>query len=222
MSNYRYEPVLVHHGIKGQKRGVRRFQKDDGSLTPAGVKRYGDMESNVSSLKAKYKAAKKSFNRDFNEAYRNTGIHITKKGRDANTQQWYKTYDSSNAMDKAKKEYKDAKKELKQAKKERLAGAKEAVRQNTSTAEKLIYGQGTMRKAAKLVAKNNMTVKEAMSSAKKQAWRNTALIVLASGVGSIAMSKLANSKMANAASKHQAANKILNDSLNYIKNLPRT
>ena len=33
---------LYHHGIKGQKRGVRRFQNKDGSLTPAGEKRYGD------------------------------------------------------------------------------------------------------------------------------------------------------------------------------------
>lgn len=31
---------LRHHGIKGQKWGVRRFQKEDGSLTPAGRKRY--------------------------------------------------------------------------------------------------------------------------------------------------------------------------------------
>ncbi len=33
---------LHHHGIKGQKWGVRRFQNKDGSLTPAGEKRYGD------------------------------------------------------------------------------------------------------------------------------------------------------------------------------------
>ena len=37
MSNY-----IKHHGIKGQKWGVRRFQNKDGSLTAAGLKRYKD------------------------------------------------------------------------------------------------------------------------------------------------------------------------------------
>lgn len=31
---------LQHHGIKGQKWGVRRFQNKDGSLTPRGKQRY--------------------------------------------------------------------------------------------------------------------------------------------------------------------------------------
>lgn len=39
------EDYLMHHGIKGQKWGVRRFQNPDGSLTPAGVKRYGTVEN---------------------------------------------------------------------------------------------------------------------------------------------------------------------------------
>lgn len=36
------DEFLEHHGIKGQKWGIRRFQNQDGSLTPAGRKRYGD------------------------------------------------------------------------------------------------------------------------------------------------------------------------------------
>lgn len=36
-----YTNELYHHGIKGQKWGVRRFQYADGTYTPAGQKRYG-------------------------------------------------------------------------------------------------------------------------------------------------------------------------------------
>ena len=36
---------LVHSGIKGQKWGVRRYQNEDGTLTPAGVARYGTYEN---------------------------------------------------------------------------------------------------------------------------------------------------------------------------------
>lgn len=32
---------LYHHGIKGMKWGIRRYQNEDGSLTEAGKKRYG-------------------------------------------------------------------------------------------------------------------------------------------------------------------------------------
>ena len=40
--NHIYTPTseLYHHGIKGQRWGVRRYQNEDGSLTPSGRKRY--------------------------------------------------------------------------------------------------------------------------------------------------------------------------------------
>ena len=76
---------LYHHGIKGQKWGVRRFQNKDGSLTPAGEKRYdepnvGRKTSGSKSKEAKkYKIPKKkSLHRlKLEEKYRNEGM--TKK-----------------------------------------------------------------------------------------------------------------------------------------------
>jgi hypothetical protein len=47
---------LYHHGIKGQKWGIRRFQNKDGSLTPAGKKRYGDDGPNKPKTKEEKKA----------------------------------------------------------------------------------------------------------------------------------------------------------------------
>jgi hypothetical protein len=41
---------LVHHGVKGQKWGVRRYQNSDGSLTDEGKRRYGKTESHESGL----------------------------------------------------------------------------------------------------------------------------------------------------------------------------
>lgn len=46
-----YTNELYHHGILGQKWGVRRYQNEDGSYTEAGKRRYGYIEK--AALKAK-------------------------------------------------------------------------------------------------------------------------------------------------------------------------
>lgn len=50
--------VLIHHGVKGMKWGVRRFQNKDGSLTDAGKMRYSLRNRIVKNL---------STNKDANE-----------------------------------------------------------------------------------------------------------------------------------------------------------
>jgi hypothetical protein len=52
---------LYHHGIKGQKWGVRRFQNEDGSLTPAGKKRYYG-NSNLIEQEKDLKVSKQNLN----------------------------------------------------------------------------------------------------------------------------------------------------------------
>ena len=47
MNDYLVTKELYHHGIKGQKWGVRRYQNEDGSLTEEGKKRYEKIEDQI-------------------------------------------------------------------------------------------------------------------------------------------------------------------------------
>lgn len=47
MTDDEFDRMLAHHGIKGQKWGIRRFQNLDGSLTPRGKKRYQNPDSTL-------------------------------------------------------------------------------------------------------------------------------------------------------------------------------
>lgn len=57
---------LLHHGIKGQRWGVRRFQNENGTLTSAGKKRYGNPKEHGNSINNK--EAKKILESDYKRA----------------------------------------------------------------------------------------------------------------------------------------------------------
>lgn len=77
------EDYLEHHGILGQKWGVRRFESASGHLTPAGQARYNTVDGKyqkVKAAKAKANESYKKFNSDWNRAALAT-VSLSKKKR---------------------------------------------------------------------------------------------------------------------------------------------
>lgn len=60
---------IEHHGILGQKWGIRRYQNPDGTLTDEGKKRY-DKIANSDDARYIYKHRKELSEEDFNKAYK--------------------------------------------------------------------------------------------------------------------------------------------------------
>lgn len=74
VNSFKMEDTLVHHGILGQKWGVRRYQNEDGSLTALGKKHVGQKNTAEKRTEAAQKqdAAKKGRNAPGADSYDRT------------------------------------------------------------------------------------------------------------------------------------------------------
>lgn len=150
-----YNDELYHWGIKGMRWGVRRYQNKDGTLTPAGKRRYADDPKARSAVEAAKKNVKKA-NADYAKAT-NEYNKKTLGGLVYNKQATQKLLDSSRKVGYAKEDLKDAKTKLKiPSKKSKRELALEQEYQNkgysAEEAELAAYKRAKAEKVLKVVA----------------------------------------------------------------------
>lgn len=94
---YNHSMNLEHHGIKGQRWGVRRYQSADGSLTAAGKKRYdkkvkrGSLH-NVIGLALENQGMKKAADRHYKKGEYQEAKWSAKANMDRRLKEVYNSY----------------------------------------------------------------------------------------------------------------------------------
>ena len=179
---------LEHYGVLGMKWGVR---KDKGRSIKSNPKRQVRMK--LDAAKAQKREAKKAYNKSFNKAYNRAtqAYSPSKKRREANDKRWEDAYDKAEASRNASAAYKAAKAERKAQYRSNL----KQVRSSSSIAERLFYNDATRRKAAKYMTDYaGVTMEDAKSQAKRDAKRNTAILLGLAGAYGIASSAYIKSR----------------------------
>lgn len=177
MWGYRHTDELYHYGVMGMKWGHRKQYKQ--ALATA-KRNYRDRDARIQERYDKEEA-------NIESGYRR-GQMLSKKD-----QAREHAADARAMRDwaKSKATYKAEKARLKNQYKENVAKSKAEYKSNyrdlkeTDTmADKLLYNTATRKAAAHYMTKNKMSMEDARKKAKKEAWRNTAILAIAA-IGSV-------------------------------------
>ena len=144
MYNNSYEE-LYHHGILGQKWGVRRYQNYDGSYTKAGLKRYEKSKAEYESAKNDYSSAKKDKSgiKSARKAYNES---LSENKSNPNKETYDKAKTDQRALKDAKTKYKtdisDAKTRMKSAETQMNKDYKHLKQDKLGDQGKKLYAEG--------------------------------------------------------------------------------
>ena len=169
-----YSDELYHYGIKGQKWGVRRYQNEDGTYTPAGKERY-QRELNKMAAKDAQRVS------DARAAY-GEGAGVRRKLLDKEIKQKQKDPEYAKAYDEASKHVNVAK-SLKRA--EKLHKHSGTFVRGRDLADRGYKHSQNVLKAAGTIGMTALTVGGAYYSAKSLGHSRVAPILFAAGGASI-------------------------------------
>lgn len=174
-----YEPVneLYHHGIKGQRWGIRRYQNADGTLTSAGQKRYGPSGQQYLEAKSAKREANKEYRKAFDKAYNKShqAYSFSKKKRQASEDRWNEAVDKADAARKADAAYKEAKQQMKNDRKE--ARMNESIKRGKQYVQAGRSKSNTVLRAVGMTGMNSFNTRMASGAMEAIGMKRTAQVI---------------------------------------------